>query len=103
RWGILYYVDNNGRPSFGGRVAITARLGSVGDATAGASAMYGTFDPDNRLSYAILGGDLTLRIRRTNVRLEYLVRRQEFDVSDPTRFKYGVPVSRGDFFVKHGA
>jgi hypothetical protein len=103
RSGSLYYVDNNSRPSFGGRAALTARLGGAGDATLGGSGMYGTFDPDNKLHYLILGGDLTLRIRRTNVRIEYLVRRQEFDASDPTRFKYRVPPTNGDFFVKHGA
>jgi len=103
RSGSAYYVDNNGRPSFGGRVAVTARLGSAGDATLGGSVMYGTFDPDNGRRYLILGGDLTFRIHRTNLRLEYLVRRQEMDVGDPSRFKYFVPLRDGDFFVKHGA
>lgn len=103
RSGSLYYVDNNGRPSFGGRVALTSKLGSSSDGTLGASAMYGCFDPENELDYLILGADLTFRFDRTNLRLEYLVRRQEVDVSDPSRFKYMVPVRGGDFFVKHGA
>lgn len=103
RSGSVYYVDNNGRPSFGGRASLTARIGSRSDATLGASGMYGTFDADNKLSYLILGGDLTFRFDRTNLRLEYLVRRQQFDVSDPTRFKYEVPMENGDFFAKHGA
>jgi hypothetical protein len=103
RSGSLYYVDNNGRPSVGGRLSLTFRLGSSGDATLGGSGMWGTFDPDNKLHYLILGGDLTLRIRRTNLRLEYLLRRQELDVSDPTVFKYQVPARGGDFYVKHGA
>jgi hypothetical protein len=103
RSGSLYYVDNNGRPSFGGRAAITAKLGSTSDATLGASAMYGTFDPENKRSYGIFGADLTFRFDRTNLRLEYLVRRQQFDISDPARFKYLVPAEGGDFFVKHGA
>ncbi len=102
RDGNAYYIDNNGRPTVGGRLAMTLKLGSASDATLGASAMRGTFDPDNRLSYTILGGDLSLRLDRTNVRMEYLVRRQELDVSDPTRFLYNV-VANGDFFVKHGA
>jgi hypothetical protein len=103
RSGSLYYVDNNGRPSVGGRTSLTARLGGTSDATLGGSGMWGTFDPDNKLHYLILGGDLTFRIQRTNLRLEYLLRRQEVDVSDPTRFKYQVPAQGGDFFVKHGA
>ena len=103
RSGNLYYVDNNGRPSFGGRTAVTAKLGAAGDATLGASGMYGTFDPDNKRRYLILGTDLTFRIYRTNLRFEYLMRRQEMDVGDPSRFKYVVPAVGGDFFVKHGA
>jgi hypothetical protein len=102
RDGNLYYVDNNGRPTFGGRIAATLRLGAVSDATLGASLMSGTFDPKNDRSYTIFGGDLSFRLDRTNVRMEYLARRQEFDVSDPTRFKYDV-VANGDFSVKHGA
>ena len=102
RAGSLYYVDNNGHPTFGGRASLTAKLGSSSDATLGGSGMIGSFDPDNKLTYAILGADLTLRFQRTNVRLEYLVRRQQFDVSDPTRFRYVVPAVGGDFFVKHG-
>lgn len=97
----LYYTDGNGRPAIGGRVGHTRVLGAETDATLGASLMHGTFDPDNDLTYTILGLDLVLRLSRTNVRLEYLVRRQEIDVSNPTRFKYAVP-SNGDFFAKHG-
>jgi len=97
-----YYVDNNGRPTVGGRLAFNARLGELTDATLGASIMRGTFDPSNQLTYTIAGADLVFRFDRTNLRFEYLVRRQEFDVSDPTRFKYEVPAG-GDFFMKHGA
>jgi hypothetical protein len=103
RSGSLYYVDNNGRPTFGGRAAVTVKLGPTSDATLGGSGMYGTFDPDNKLHYLIVGGDLTFRFNRTNVRFEYLARRQEFDVSDPTRFKYAVSPTNGNFSVKHGA
>ncbi len=103
RSGNLYYVDNNSRPTFGGRAALTVKLGPSSDATLGASGMYGTLDPDNKLSYLIYGADLTLRFNRTNIRFEYLARREQFDVSDPSRFKYAVPAEGGDFFVKHGA
>jgi len=101
--GSLYYVDNNSTPAGGGRLAMTAKLGPSTDLTLGASGMYGTFDPQNRFSYAIFGADGWLRIGRTNIRAEWLVRRQEFDASDQTQLKYTVPPSGGDFFVKHGA
>jgi len=103
RSGQLYYVDNNGRPAGGARAALTWRIADDVDATLGASGMYGTFDPDNRLSYLILGSDLTFRIHRTNVRFEWLARRQEFDVTDPARFQYAVAPSGGNFYVKQGA
>lgn len=102
RNGNLYYVDNNGTPSGGARLAITGKLSPWADITVGASGMYGMFDPQNRLSYAIVGADVWLRLGRTNLRAEWLVRRQEFDTSDPTLFKYDVR-SNGNFFVKHGA
>ncbi len=98
-----YYVDNNNRPSFGGRMAVTTRISDVSDVTLGASAMHGTFDPKNEQTYTIAGADVSLRIDRTSLRAEYLVRRETFDVSNPARFKYDVPASGGDFFSKHGA
>ncbi len=99
----VYYVDNNSRPTFGGRTALTFKLSDDSDFTIGASSMYGTFDASNSLTYAIFGADLSLRIGQTNVRFEYLARRQDFDTSDPTRFKYALASQHGDFFVKHGA
>jgi hypothetical protein len=102
RNGNLYYVDNNGTPAGGARIAITGKINPFTDLTVGASGMYGLFDPQNRLSYAIVGADLWLRVGRTNLRAEWLVRRQEFDTSDPTIFKYAVSAN-GNFFVKHGA
>jgi hypothetical protein len=101
RSGSLYYVDNNARPSFGGRVALTARFSQFTDATLGASVMTGTFDPNNDLWYTIAGGDLAFRFNRVNLRFEYLVRRQDLDVGSPGRFKYEV-VPGGDYFLKHG-
>jgi hypothetical protein len=99
----LYYVDNNARPTVGGRLAGTLRLGENSDVSLGGSMMYGTFNPANTLSYAIAGADLTFRVDKTILRAEYLARRQEFDTSDPTRFKYSVSPERGNFFTKHGA
>lgn len=99
----LYYVDNNSRPTVGGRVVGTVRLGPTSDITLGASAMHGTYDPDNTLTYTIAGADLAFRYDKTSVRMEYLARRTELDTSNPARFKYSVSRERGDFFVKHGA
>lgn len=98
----LYYIDNNSRPTVGGRLAVTTRFAPRIEATLGASGMSGTFDPQNLYTYTIFGGDLSLRLKQTNVRVEYLARRQEFAVTDPSQFKYYIPVN-GDFFVKHGA
>jgi hypothetical protein len=99
----LYYVQINNTPTGGGRLAMTAKLGPTTDLTLGASGMYGTFDPENHYTYAIFGADGWLRMGRTNIRAEWLVRRQEFDAGDPSQLKYTVPPSGGDFFVKHGA
>jgi hypothetical protein len=98
-----YFVDNNGRPTVGGRLAMTVKTGSAGDVSFGGSGQYGTYDPHNRFSYLILGGDLAIRVHRTNLRMEYLLRRQQMDVDDPLIFKYAVAAQGGDFFVKHGA
>ena len=103
RNGSLYYVDNNDVPAYGGRVSLTRRFADIGDATLGSSVMHGTFDPKAQLAYTIAGADLSVRIRKMNFRLEYLVRREAMDVSDPTRFRYAVPASGGDHFLKHGA
>jgi len=97
-----YYVDNNARPTVGAHLAITQKLGSLSDFTLGGSAMYGTYDINNDYAYGILGGELTVRIKRTALRMEYLVRRTEFDSSNPDGFAF--PVTRAkDSFLKHGA
>jgi hypothetical protein len=98
-----YWVDNNGRPTVGGRLALTVKTGSASDASVGASAEYGVYDPHDRFSYLIAGADLSIRIQRTNLRMEYLLRRQQMDMDDPSIFKYAVPAKNGDFFVKEGA
>lgn len=99
---LSYYVDNNGLPTFGGRVALTAKLGEQSDLTIGASGMYGTYDGANSLTYAIWGGDITLRIVRTCLRIEYLARRTQMDTQDPTLFARPL-LPNDDFFIKHGA
>ena len=102
RTGSLYYVDNNDQPAYGGRLALTHRFSQNGDVTAGTSFMRGAFDPGAKLAYTIAGADVSLRIKRTNLRIEYLVRRQDLDVSDPKRYRYEIPASGGDHFLKHG-
>jgi hypothetical protein len=96
-----WVVDNNGRPTVGGRSAFTVRTGEASDLTLGGSVMYGTYDPANRFSYLIAGGDLAARIGGTYLRLEYLVRHQSFP-ADPAAFKEPVPASGEDSFDKHG-
>jgi hypothetical protein len=65
--------------------------------------MGGTYDLSNRLVYVIAGADFTVRIDRTSLRMEYLVRRQQFDTASPTIFKYQLSPIDGDYFVKGGA
>jgi len=97
-----YYVDNNSRPTVGGRVALTQKLGTLSDFTLGGSGMYGTYDRNNQLSYAIVGGDLSIRIERTSIRMEYLARRTEMDTSNPALVELH-PLSDKSSFWKQGA
>ncbi len=98
-----YYTDNNARPTVGARLAWTQKLGELSDMTFGASGMYGTYDSHNDFTYAILGGDLSLRIKRTSLRLEYLARRTEFDVSNVTRLALPEGPNPKNYVLKHGA
>lgn len=98
---LTYYVDNNGFPTVGARSAITLKLGEQSDMTAGVSGMFGTYDSNNNLTYAIWGGDFALRIARTFLRAEYLARRTQVDTSDPTQFALELQPS-DDFTIKHG-
>ncbi len=98
-----YYVDNNARPAGGARVALTVRPTATSDLTLGTSGMGGTYDDQNKLTYIILGGDASLRIKRTNIRAEYLVRRTEFSTADPSLLKYAISPNQGNYFMKHGA
>ena len=96
-------IDNNGRPAGGGRVVATFRFGEGNDVTVGGSVMYGTWDPANRFSYLIAGGDAAARIGRTQLRLEYLVRRQTYAVDPAAPYKLAIPPSGEEAFEKHGA
>jgi hypothetical protein len=97
-----FLVDNNGRPTVGARAAFTFRIGEANDLTVGASGMHGTFDPRNSLHYTIAGADLSGRFHRTQVRAEYLVRRQEFSEAPGLMFKQPTSGSGRDHFDKHG-
>jgi hypothetical protein len=103
RSGSLYYVDNNSEPALGGRLALTANFGDSANATLGFSAMWGHYDPERKLAYAIGGTDLFLRLGPLNVHAEYLIRRTEFGVGpDPTKqFRYEFDPKR-NFFIKDG-
>ncbi|TMQ02220.1 MAG: hypothetical protein E6J91_53130 [Deltaproteobacteria bacterium] len=105
RSGEAYYVDNNSRPSLGVNAALNIVQGRT-TITAGASAMAGTYDPENKLHYQIAGAHLVLQLSRVFVRAEYLLRRTEMSLgSDPAqRFKYG-PGKNGrydPYFLKQG-
>jgi hypothetical protein len=97
-----FLVDNNGRPTVGARAALTLRLGEASDLTLGASGMHGTFDPANQLTYTIAGADLTGRFHRTQLRAEYLVRRQEFNEDPRQMWKQPVAATEPAHFDKHG-
>jgi hypothetical protein len=105
RSGDAYYVDNNSRPSLGGNAALNIVAGRT-TMTAGASGMFGTYDPDNKLHYQIAGAHLVLQLSRVFLRAEYLVRRTEMALGDDPaqRFKYG-PGKDGKYdpyFLKSG-
>ena len=101
RSGSYFYLDNNSVPSFGGRLALTFKLGERSDLTFGASGMAGTYDPNREFWYVIAGADASLRIGRTTLRAEYLLRRQTFD-PDGVQYRYAMTDDNA-FFVKHGA
>lgn len=91
RSGERYYVDNNGEPTLGARIALTLDLAARRILTIGASAMAGHYDPAAKLGFAIAGADATLQLGDTFVRVEGLARWTRFALGDEagTRFKYG--------------
>lgn len=79
-----YLVDNNRWPSFGGRAALTFARGramsaAIPDITLGGSAMYGTYDDEDRLRYLFLGADIYVHLWRINLRAEVLRRQMDID------------------------
>lgn len=106
RSGEFYYVDNNSRPSVGGRLAFAFHLAARTSLKIAASAFWGTYDPTNALEVLVLGGDLVLRVAKWTLRGEYLVRRTDLTLGDTPadRFRYapGASGSYDDFFMKDG-
>ena len=99
-----YYVDNNSEPAAGARISGALELSDADTLTIGASAMAGHYDPDRKLTFAIAGADVVFRHDSLFLRAEYLIRRTEMAIGDPTRFKYG-PGADGTFanyFLKDG-
>jgi len=100
-------IDNNSRPATGGRVSLTFDFTEADIAmTLGASGMYGTYDPSNQLKYILGGTDFYFRVKRLELRAEYLLRYTEMGLGDAPedRFKYG-PDANGrydDYFLKEG-
>lgn len=107
RSAAFYYIDNNSRPAAGGRLSGTLDFADARTSfTLGVSGMWGWYDPDHKLSYMIGGVDAYARIKKLELRGEYLLRRTEMSLGeDPAaRFKYG-PNANGKFdryFLKEG-
>lgn len=92
-----YYIDNNSRPSGGAHLSVTL-IDENASLNLGASAMAGTYDPDNELDFLVVGAQASLRTRHGTLRGEYLARRTEMSLGmDPAaRFRYG-PGADGSF------
>ncbi len=94
RQGNPFYIDNNSQPSVGGRVGLTFRLAPRAELTVGGSALYGPYDNNGQLDYTVFGADTWLRLGRTNIRGEYLVRRTEMAPDNPM-MRFAEPVTTG--------
>jgi hypothetical protein len=82
----LYYTDNNGVPSYGGRVAINVTTGPhsfLGDLSVGGSYTGGRYNAAARLSYYAWGADASLKLGPLTFRGEYADRRTDIDTSVP--------------------
>jgi hypothetical protein len=105
RSGEFYYVDNNSRPTVGGRIAGTW-LGDQWALHLGGSAMGGEYDPANKLRFLLFGVESFVRWRKMTLRAEALVRQTEMAIGDTPemRFRYG-PGANGrydPYFLKEG-
>jgi hypothetical protein len=95
------YVDNNGEPSYGGRLTLSYSSDAgdfIGDWSLGSSYLGGTYDRDARLHYQAWGADATFRFHKLILRGEYAHRKTDLDPSAT-----GYPYALVDpFFVKEG-
>jgi len=106
RSGERYYIDNNSRPTVGARIGASIDVGKSSSVTMGASVMAGHYDPEAELDFVLAGADLVLRIDRSYLRAEYLLRRTRFALGDDpaSRLKYGPGADQtyDDFTVRDG-
>jgi len=65
--------DNNGEPAGAVRALVNAD-----PVTAGASVMYGRYDPDGELAYTMFSVEASVKVGDWNVRLEGIVRETDF-------------------------
>jgi hypothetical protein len=102
----IYYTDNNRVPSAGGRVVLNYSSSTPGaifkDATLGASAMYGRYDPALKLAYSVLGVDASMRLGPVVLRGEAAIRRTDIDPTVPGyRFQIIDPyIDKTGFYVE---
>jgi len=103
RSGSFYYVDNNSEPAVGGRASISVNFTDDVSAALGFSGMWGHYDPNAELEYAIVGTDFYLRLYEFVMRAEYVLRRTEFHVSNDADdgFRYEFDPNK-NFFIKDG-
>jgi hypothetical protein len=95
------YTDNNRRPSFGGRLALTLTSepgGLFGDVSLGGSWTGGQFDKAGALRYDAFAVDLAIPVWKATLRGEAALRRTQLDRAAPG---YAWQVV-DDFFDKRG-
>jgi hypothetical protein len=96
--GVSYYADNNSRPTTGGSVSFSATADDF-HASAGASAMTGTYDNKAHKTFRIYGAHANVRFKAFTLRGEYLWRRTELSTgTQPAlQLKYG-PRADGTYY-----
>ncbi|HEX9241000.1 MAG TPA: hypothetical protein VF875_01025 [Anaeromyxobacter sp.] len=95
------YGDNNGKPSYGGRVTFSYASDAgdfIGDWSLGGSYLGGTYDKSGKLRYEVWGADATFRLSGLILRGEYASRKTDLDPAAT-----GYPYALVDpFFTKSG-
>ena len=95
------YVDNNSRPSYGGRLTLSYASDAgdfIGDWSLGSSFLGGAYDRAGNLKYQVWGADATFRFHKLILRGEYAHRKTDLD-PNATGYPYALVDS---FFVKEG-